>query len=219
MIGIYKITSPSGRIYIGQSTKIEKRKLDYKTLSKCKGQTKLYHSILKYGWDNHIFEVVEECKQENLNERERYWQDYFNCLKIGLNCKLTETSDKSGKISEETRKRMSISSLGKLRTEESKRKQSLAKKGKPGYKHSEKSKKKMSLLKKGKKLSVIHILNMSNSLKGKKPGNCKKVIDIVSNIIYTDIQKAADSVELTYAKLHNMLSGKTINKTSLAFLK
>ena len=26
MIGIYKITSPSGRIYIGQSTNIEKRK-------------------------------------------------------------------------------------------------------------------------------------------------------------------------------------------------
>ncbi len=32
MIGIYKITSPTGRIYIGQSTNMEKRFVSYKKM-------------------------------------------------------------------------------------------------------------------------------------------------------------------------------------------
>lgn len=48
MIGIYKITSPSGKIYIGQSVNIERRFLDYKKSLK-KSQIKLYNSIKKYG--------------------------------------------------------------------------------------------------------------------------------------------------------------------------
>ena len=48
-IGIYKIVSPSEKIYIGQSINIEKRwEKNYKTL-KCKTQTKLYNSLKKYG--------------------------------------------------------------------------------------------------------------------------------------------------------------------------
>ena len=51
MIGIYKITSPSGKIYIGQSKDIEKRFKAYKNL-KCKGQPYIYRSLLKYGSGN-----------------------------------------------------------------------------------------------------------------------------------------------------------------------
>lgn len=44
MIGIYKITSPSGKVYIGQSVNIERRFLDYKKSLK-NTQIKLYNSI------------------------------------------------------------------------------------------------------------------------------------------------------------------------------
>ena len=37
-IGIYKITSPSNKIYIGQSINIERRFKEYKTLKNCKFQ-------------------------------------------------------------------------------------------------------------------------------------------------------------------------------------
>jgi group I intron endonuclease len=63
MIGIYKITSPSGKIYIGQSTNIENRFNSYRILD-CKKQIKLYNSLKKYGWDNHIKEIVEECTED-----------------------------------------------------------------------------------------------------------------------------------------------------------
>jgi len=109
MIGIYKITSPSGRIYIGQSVNIDNRISSYKNL-KCKNQTKLYRSLLKYTFENHTFEVIEECSVEILNERERHWQDFYNSgSKKGLNCKLTKTESKSGHYSEEARKRISAS--------------------------------------------------------------------------------------------------------------
>lgn len=107
MIGIYKITNPKGRIYIGQSTNIESRKKQYSRLDNCKQQVRLYRSLVKYGFSNHIFEIIEECTVEELNIRERYWQDFYNVLEGGLNLRLTETLDRSGKLSKETKEKMS----------------------------------------------------------------------------------------------------------------
>ena len=129
MIGIYKITSPSGKIYIGQSINLEKRLLQYKRLD-CKEQPKLYNSFLKYGYINHVFETIEECSIQKLNERERYWQDLFNVIKKGLNCRLTKANDKSGFFSEETKLKMSNSQNGRIVSEKSKLKMSISRKGK-----------------------------------------------------------------------------------------
>lgn len=92
---IYKITNPNGKIYIGQTTKLLKRKGAYKRLDSCiQNQIVLYRSLKKYGWDAHTFEIIENCDYEKLNERERYWQDFYNVLgKNGLNCILTETTE------------------------------------------------------------------------------------------------------------------------------
>ena len=102
MIGIYKITNPKGRVYVGQSINIEKRHKNYQTLVNCESQSKLYNSLVKYGFCEHIFEVVEECSVEDLNTRERHWQDFYNVLIEGLNCRLTTTKDRSGKCSKES---------------------------------------------------------------------------------------------------------------------
>jgi group I intron endonuclease len=87
MIGIYKITNPSGKVYIGQSIDIEKRWKYYYTLN-CKGQTKLYHSLKKYSPENHMFEVLEECIESILEERETYYKLAYNSLIKGLNCRI-----------------------------------------------------------------------------------------------------------------------------------
>jgi len=108
MIGIYKITSPSGRVYIGQSVNIERRMKEYQNLEQIKSQSKLHKSLNKYGTSNHIFEVIEECTVEELNEKERYWQDFYNVLQEGLNCKLTTAEDKSGKLSNDTKELIRI---------------------------------------------------------------------------------------------------------------
>lgn len=108
IVGIYKITSPKGRVYIGQSSNVLHRWETYKKVL-CKGQPRLYMSLLKYGTENHTFEVIEECSIEQLNERERYWQEFYDVIgRNGLNCKLTKTEDKSGKNSEEVKEKISV---------------------------------------------------------------------------------------------------------------
>ena len=61
LCGIYKIISPTGKIYIGQSIDLLKRKNDYIKL-RCKDQIRLFNSINKHGWDNHVFEIIEQCE-------------------------------------------------------------------------------------------------------------------------------------------------------------
>jgi group I intron endonuclease len=118
MIGIYRITSPSERVYIGQTIDMLKRKKEYEGLRNCKDQVRLYKSLLKYGFASHIFEKVEECNIEELNIKERYWQDFYEVLgHKGLNCKLTRTESKSGRLSEDTKQKIS-ESLKKACTDE-----------------------------------------------------------------------------------------------------
>ena len=165
MIGIYKITNPNNKIYIGQSINIERRFNQYKKLM-CKKQPILYRSFLKYGVENHIFEIIEECKIEQLNYKERYYQDLFNVVSVtGLNCTLQETNILPRVISEETREKIS----NRIISQETKDKIAKTLLGHVGHflnkKHSEETKKKISKSNKGKKrteefkqkLSIAHI--------------------------------------------------------------
>lgn len=78
MIGIYKITNQiNQKSYIGQSIDIERRWKQHKTepfnTNGSQYNTVFYKAIRKYGIENFIFEVLEECPLEKLDEREEYW--------------------------------------------------------------------------------------------------------------------------------------------------
>lgn len=75
IIGIYKIINPKGKVYIGQSIDVFKRKKHYKYMNSI-GNI-VYNSIKKYGWENHTHEIIEECFIEQLNEKETYWKQYY----------------------------------------------------------------------------------------------------------------------------------------------
>ena len=57
--GIYKITSPCGKIYIGESGNIIDRWQKYSRCD-CEPQKYLHRSLKKYGADNHTYEIVHE---------------------------------------------------------------------------------------------------------------------------------------------------------------
>jgi group I intron endonuclease len=164
MIGIYKITSPSGKIYIGQTTNFTKRKNYYKNGAK-PYQIRIHNSLNKYGYDAHTIEFIEQCSVDNLNERERYWQDFYDVIgENGLNCRLTETKDKSGFISEESKAKMSEARQKRILTDKEKyRLKSLF----LGRKHTEETKRKMSESAKGKKFTAEHIAKLPQNQKGK----------------------------------------------------
>lgn len=207
MVGIYKITNVKGKIYVGQSRDIDKRFKQYKRLS-CKGQIKLYNSLLKYGINNHIFEIIEECNFNELSIRERYWQDYYSVLDNGLNLCLT-SGNEVYIISDETKIKLSQSKLGdknpmfgKLgmdnpifgikRSDETKEKYSESKLGNKnpffGKNHSDKTKSKISENKKGLKWSEEAKEKFSEIKMGKNLGkdnpNSKIILDLNTGVYY-----------------------------------
>lgn len=113
MTGIYKITSPSGKVYIGQTIDIQRRFKTYKSL-KCKEQPRLYKSFIKYGVDNHKFEIIGEFMKSELTKFERYFQEMFKSTgKNGLNCILVTTDEFSGGHSEESKSKISKALKGR----------------------------------------------------------------------------------------------------------
>jgi len=67
---IYKITSPTGKTYIGKTVNIDKRKMYY-AYGHCKSQKILCSSIKKYGWNKHKFEIIKEVNNiSELNQTE-----------------------------------------------------------------------------------------------------------------------------------------------------
>jgi group I intron endonuclease len=222
-IGIYKIINPNGKVYIGQSIDIENRFKKYK--HNCRTQIKLSRSFQKYDISNHIFEIIEECIESDLNEKERYWQDYYDVIgPNGLNSRLTATNDKSGSLSEETKLKVSLSKIGKnLGVEpwnKGKKCDNISKslKGKfignknPmfGKKASELNKQRSSEVNKGRKHSKE--VNLS---KGRNP---RLVLCLETGIFYRSYVEAAEAYNLKSNYLNEVLSGRRKNKTSMTYV-
>jgi group I intron endonuclease len=168
MIGIYKITSPSNKIYIGQSWDIEFRWNYYSTLN-CKSQRKIYNSLVKYGVDQHKFEVLldfeENITQDYLDHCEQFFMDYYR--DEGFELMNLREGGGYGKMSVESKEKMSKSQRGKKLSEETKKRMSLSHKGKI---KSKEHKQNLSISLFGRKLSEEHKKKLSLSHNGVKRG-------------------------------------------------
>lgn len=215
MIGIYKITSPTGKVYIGQSINIERRFMTYNR-SKFIEQPRLYNSFFKHGVINHKFEIICECSIYELNEKERYYQDLYYVLgNKGLNCVLTKSFGRHVVVSQETRLKISIASKGRKHSEETKLKMSKIKTGKG---HSKETKLKLSLINIGNSNSKETKIKMSNSKKNITPYWCQKIIlDTSIGIFYIGILEASIAYDIKRGTLKAMLCGQNKNKTNLIY--
>ena len=88
-MGIYKITNIiTDECYIGQAVDIYKRWNDH---CKCglgidtPPGNKLYKSMQEYGLENFTFELLTECKQSELNEKEKYFIELYQANIYGMN--------------------------------------------------------------------------------------------------------------------------------------
>ncbi len=215
MIGIYKITNLiNKKVYIGQSTDILGRFKDYKKLRNCETQKRLYNSFVCHGLENHKFEILTECDEDQLNNFERYYQDLYNVTdrKCGLNLKLTKSTDRSGKMSEESKRKMSESA--KKISNETRKKMSDSKKGK---KHTKETKIKMSDAKKGKKKSDNTKQKMT-----KNSAKAKMVIDVETGFIYNSGKEAwkynQDYLKIKYYSFAQKLNGHRTNNTKFQYV-
>lgn len=244
IIGIYKITNPKGKVYIGQTTDFNHRLIHYKTLN-CKGQKKVYSSLFKYGFENHKIELITqgEFNKQLLDDLEIHYIQLYNSFRNGLNLSIGGGSLGSG---------LDHPCFGKKLTIEHKNKISngLLNSNRVYKPHTEASKKIMSDVKKGKRLrpetieKIKYALNnlpieekerlkkikqnivvsqetreklrKSNSLGNN--ANSKKVIDLNTNIIYSCASEVAKIFNINGGTLRQQLNGRRRNLTHFKYL-
>lgn len=244
MIGIYKITSPTGRIYIGQSIDIEKRRRMYVN-NHCHKQQKLHASLCKYGFNEHDFEVIEECEWDLLNEREEYWIYFYgtfnselglNLSSGGLNKRVSEETkqkisegNKGRKrpdlslrnkedrkpISKETREKLSRSSTGKIHTEETKK--ILSDKAKLRGKRPLWHSEKISKGSKGKIITPEHKKNMLEARKNSSKTG-KTVINKITGEQFKNLAFLCNEKGLCYGTMKRKMRGASKNNTDYEYL-
>jgi hypothetical protein len=86
---IYKLLFPNGKVYIGQSKNITKRIKSYIGIHKNDNRL-VIKAIKKYSIEQVIFNVLELCAQDELNNREIYYISLFDSNNKELGYNLTE---------------------------------------------------------------------------------------------------------------------------------
>jgi group I intron endonuclease len=222
IIGIYRITNPEGKIYVGYSTDLQRREAQY-SINNISTQRLLKESIIKYRWDNHTFDILEYCSLNELKMREKYWIEFYKSYQNGLN--LNKGGGGPLNHSERTKKEMSkpkpegfgeiISNIKKGKPNP---KLSLFKKDKPssftGYKHTSETKQLMSQYRSGKTYEEIFgeeegkIQQYNKSL----PRKGKNIKCINSGVIYPSVKEASTNLNISERSISNILTGLA-NKT------
>jgi len=112
--GVYAlICMITNKQYIGSSVKLGARFLDYMQPAYLgrRPNSPLIKAILKYGYINFCFAVLETCKPSEVLEREQYWLDLIH---PEYNLSPTAGSTLGIYLSEETKAKLSAAHLGKL---------------------------------------------------------------------------------------------------------
>lgn len=231
MICVYKITSPSGRVYVG-STKDYAKRINYYGRYKCKSQTKLYYSLKKYGASEHIFEVLQECELSDMRRLEAEYGTRLNCLdrEAGLNCNLPNPNDEFIGVSEETRLKQSLAKKGKNAGEnshwfgkghsaESKEKMSKARMGNQvwiGKKHKQESKDKIRAARQGKYKGEN---NFNYGNKNSDNPISKLILNTQTGIYYFGSREASESIGKNTADyLRKQLNGQKPNYSPFIYV-
>lgn len=146
---IYKYTSPSGKVYIGQTTDETHRRATWFCTKQHYAGKAIDSARAKYGPENFEYEVLHREQYDtlldaivNLDELERFYIDYYDSYNSGYNLTFGGDLTTRGIIrDEEFREKQRISHLGKSPSQETRKKLSAALKGKKHSKEASQSSK------------------------------------------------------------------------------
>lgn len=86
---IYKATNIlNNKSYIGQtkrSLEIRRKEYELESFSNNRSHSAFHFALKKYGLINFSWEILEECKDDQLDEKEKFWIDYYNTYIEGYN--------------------------------------------------------------------------------------------------------------------------------------
>lgn len=212
MVGIYKITSPSGKVYFGQTRNMHNRLKDYRSPSCFIKQAALYHSMKKYGVQAHNIEFIHELpvdvEQSVLDEYEIFCISQYKEAGHPL-LNLKSGGGSKGSLFEESRRKISRSKKGVRQSKEAIESRSKAMKG-------------------HKKWSNINYSGCRNhrwGTVGTRTGCCGElhpaariILNTETGIFYYGSTEAATAAGLTKKQMRSRLKGEVKNKTSFKYV-
>lgn len=196
---IYKHTSPSGKVYIGQTNQIPE--LRFKNGEGYKSSKKFYNAILKYEWENFKHEILFT----NLNKISADCIEIdliYRYKQIGISYNIANGGE--GRTREydtlETRQKMSISQYKRFRNSVHPSK---------GRHHSKEAKMKMSIA----KIGSHHSLNTINSIKRSMMGKNSTPVDLYTKegeIIksFNSLKECAEFLNVAWVTVSKHIQGK-----------
>lgn len=229
MIVIYKITSPTSKIYIGQTWDWDNRINDY-FYFRCKGQRKLYNSLKKYGFEAHKIEILlifhDTISQESLDFYEIYWWKYYKDL--GFNMLNIKEPGSRGKHSEETKRIISENhkrkkvSVGDKNPMYGRFRENHPSFGNEGYFKNWKQKGLIHpmLGRVGEKATCFGRTGNKHPMFGKTAGNspfAKKVVNLNTKEIYLSAKDAATFLNLDYGCLTRSLRTEKSKRRNIKY--
>ncbi|AGE55225.1 GIY-YIG catalytic domain-containing endonuclease [Paramecium bursaria Chlorella virus MA1E] len=211
---IYLVTSPCNKTYIGQTLRdLEDRFKEHQREDS--GCVAFVRAINKYGWNNFTFDYYE-CPDDELDKHERWMISLMGTLSpSGYNLR---EGGKSGKCSEEAKKKMSEVRIGMIYSDEHKKNISESKTGEKNPNFDKKGEQSHMF---GKKFFKETKEKMSESRSGAKNHNAKRVYQYDLNDNYIDdfdtCREAAKHLnKTTFGNISSCAVGK--RKTAYGFI-
>ena len=185
--GIYRIVSPIGRSYVGQSRDLAGRYWNHK-IRRAENNPRLRASFDKYGLSEHIFEVLEFCSRDELDQRESFYiSDLQSTGDFGLNC---NTGGVNGFIvSEITKAKISALKINRFCSEATKQK--------------------------CREANIGRVIDPEWVAKANE-SRSHIILNMQTGIYYYGVRDAAHSINLDCTVLSNALNGKSDRKVDMA---
>lgn len=206
---------------MGYSTNLISRMSKYEKIA-IRTQTLIKESLIKYGWENHKFEIIEYCGRELLKQREKYWIEKLDTFNNGLN----KNKGGGGPISHSDKTKQKMK---KPKPEGFGKKISILKKGNKNFKISQSLKGKPSGFKNHNhtedtklkmRISKINHPMFNDDFKQKRslPRKGKNIKCNVFNKTFNSIKQASLETGVSERSISNILTGRAIkSKNGLIF--
>ncbi len=195
IVCIYKITNTiTGDFYIGQTRDLDRRIREHKV----NPPPNMKEDVKEYGWGAFKFEILEECSEDILTEKENF---YISTLKPPYN-RLFKGCERS----QETRQKISETLIGHEVSQETRMKLS---KSNSGKNMSLDTREKISRAMIGKTNGVTSFLGQKHTLESRMKMS-KPVICVETNEVFWSIDVAAKRFNISSSNIDAVLNGRQL---------